>query len=193
MVRITNYAAAKIYQIECLVTNKIYIGSTCQPTIRHRLKQHVADYKKYRNGKPNYVSSYDVLEKGEYMISLIEKFPCECKDELSTREGELIKLAWNDNSHQCVNMRQPGRTQRDYRNDNAATIREYKKQYRNDNAATIREYKKQYYADNAVEILSNSKTKKTILCPCGGHYKGRQARHEKSEMHSDYVKSQLIK
>jgi hypothetical protein len=126
--RVINYAEAKLYKIECLVTHKIYIGSTCQPTIRHRLKRHVNNYKNYKNGKSNFVSSFNVLENDNYIILLIEKFPCECRDELTTREGELIKQYWNDDTCQCVNRNQAGRGQEEYIKDNAENAEKICKQ-----------------------------------------------------------------
>ena len=41
-----NYAEGKIYKIECLGTNKIYFGSTCEPKISRRLAGYTGLYEK---------------------------------------------------------------------------------------------------------------------------------------------------
>jgi predicted GIY-YIG superfamily endonuclease len=46
-----DYSRGKIYKIVCNITNKIYIGSTCEPTLARRLAWHVQDFKKWKNGK----------------------------------------------------------------------------------------------------------------------------------------------
>ena len=93
-----NYQLGKIYKIECYTTGKVYIGSTCEPLISRRLAKHKEEYKQYTMG--NYKSksrAFEVLEHNTFSISLIEKFPCANKDELSARENFYVS------STDCVN------------------------------------------------------------------------------------------
>jgi hypothetical protein len=82
-----NYSNGKIYKIVCNITGDIYIGSTCEPILARRLAGHVGNYKSYLNGKYHYVTSYKIIEQGNYDIVLIELFPCDTKDQLHARES----------------------------------------------------------------------------------------------------------
>ena len=92
-----NYQLGKIYKIVCNVTDLVYIGSTCEPTLARRLTKHVNNYKRYLDKKYHYTSSYDILESGDYDMILIESYPCNSKDELHARERY-----WT-NQIKCVN------------------------------------------------------------------------------------------
>jgi len=92
-----DYQLGKIYKIECNVTEKVYIGSTCEPTLARRLTKHLTNYKRYLNGTYSYVSSFDVLQNRNYDIVLIESYPCNSKDELHARER------YHTNNIDCVN------------------------------------------------------------------------------------------
>ena len=95
-----NYAEGKIYKIECLGTNKIYFGSTCEPKISRRLAGYTGLYRKYLEGiNPVKSLVFDVLENGNYIISLVEKYPCTCKDELKAREIYYIS------NNECINKK----------------------------------------------------------------------------------------
>jgi hypothetical protein len=92
-----DYQQGKIYKIECNVTGKVYIGSTCEPILARRLAGHITNYKSYLNGKSNYVSSFKIFENRDYCIALIESYPCNSKDELHARER------YHTNNIDCVN------------------------------------------------------------------------------------------
>ena len=76
----------RIYKITSSNTDKIYIGSTSKK-LTERLRSHEIDYKRYQNGKYHYVKSYDILEKENYRIQLLEQIEYETKKELHEREG----------------------------------------------------------------------------------------------------------
>ena len=98
-----NYQNGKIYRIDCLSTGKVYIGSTTKETVAKRLAEHVSKFKQWKAGKSNY-TSFQIIEQGNYKITLIELYPCNSKDELSRREGFYIR------SMECVNKVIPNRT-----------------------------------------------------------------------------------
>ena len=136
------YLQSKIYKIVCNITSEVYYGSTYEPTVARRLATHISDYKKWKNGKSHFVSSFPIFERGDYSIYLVELYPCQSKDELRAREG-FYQL-----NNECVNKCIAGRSDKQYIFDNADKIREQKKQYYIDNADKILEQKKQYYIDN---------------------------------------------
>lgn len=77
-----NYQDAKIYKLVCLNTGMIYVGSTTQPLCK-RLAGHKA--------KTNRARSKKIIEEGNYIILLIELFPCNTIEELCAREYEVIQ------------------------------------------------------------------------------------------------------
>ena len=116
-----NYKLGKIYAIECNVTGQKYIGSTCEPTLSKRLTKHVGSYRCYLKGTYPYVSSFDILQSGNYDIVLIESYPCNSKDELHARER------YHTNNIDCINKI---KNQGMY---NEIGEKEYKKQYHEKN------------------------------------------------------------
>ena len=93
-----NYQKGKIYTIRSRNSDNVYVGSTCN-VLRKRIYEHKTDYKNWINGNPKYISSYEVLKDGACYIELFEKYPCNSKDELKRREGEVMR------SMECVNKK----------------------------------------------------------------------------------------
>ena len=157
-----NYQLGKVYKIECNETGLIYVGSTCEPTLARRLAKHVSSYKRYLKVKKEYITSYKIIENGNYDISLLEKFPCASKEELHARERYWIcKL-------NCVNKRIECRTRQEYRNETKNHIK--------------------YYYDNIEKI--RKREGKIIICDCGvKHRHHDKARHLRSMYHQEYVKN----
>jgi len=151
--KMPNYQKGKIYKIESAGTGLCYVGSTTQ-TLSRRLAGHVRDYNNYTKslfekrakGKMKYITSYQIIEKGDYKISLIEDFPCENKQQLCQREGENIK---NIN---CVNKNIAGRTKKEYNEGHKEQFVEYRKKYRENNLDMIKERDKVYYENNKDKI-----------------------------------------
>ena len=193
-----NYSNGKIYKITSIHTDLVYIGSTTQLLCK-RLAGHVVHYKRYLNGKFRRVTSFEIIKLGDYKIELVEKYPCNDKEELLAREGEVIK-----NTPNCVNKIIVGRTQMQYRADNKKEIAEKHKQYRADNKNEIAEKKKQYYDVNKEEIAEkkkqhydankeaiNEKKKQQFECQCGTNVRiSDKARHERSKKHQEFIKNQ---
>jgi len=94
-----NYANGKIYGIRCHTTNLYYIGATTKKYISSRLAEHVNQYKKWKkSNKGCYMTSFKVLENGNYSIELIENVCCNDINELNAREKYHI------NNNECVNL-----------------------------------------------------------------------------------------
>ena len=103
----TDYQKTKIYKIESHLGDKIYVGSTAKEYLSQRFQQHKNDYKRWKNGKGNNITSFVLFD--EYGIEncsivLIEACLCNSKDEKNAKEGHYIKTL------NCVNKVVVGRT-----------------------------------------------------------------------------------
>lgn len=187
-----NYQLGKIYRIRCNITGDDYVGSTCEPILARRLAGHVSDYKLYLKGNRAYVTSFDVLQNGDYDIILIENYPCNSKDELYARERYWA------NQIDCVNkIKGQGLICE-------LGVQEYKKQYRHGNKEHFKEYEKQryernkdqlkqYYQDNKDQIkqyyqVNKDKLQEKHTCECGGCYRlDNRSKHMKTLNHQEYI------
>jgi hypothetical protein len=111
-----NYANSKIYKITG--GDLTYIGSTTAPTLATRLAQHRKSYKLWKEGNGRLVTSFQLIETGDYQITLVESCPCNSRDELTARERY-----WIENTV-CVNKYIPGRTMKEYQEANRDKINE---------------------------------------------------------------------
>jgi hypothetical protein len=189
-----DYSKGKIYKIVDLASNECYIGSTCEPTLARRLAGHVRNFKDYKNGKYQYVTSFKIIEKGNYDIQLIENYSCENKDELHAREGHFIKQM------ECVNKLVPGRTKKQYYEDNVDKIKQYyknnkeiilekRKQYCEENQEYLKEWHKQYRKDNIDKV--KEKQNQVMQCDCGKTYtRANKNKHVKTNHHLSFIANQ---
>lgn len=164
-----DYQKGVIYGIRChSKPNLLYIGSTIQPLYK-RFHDHKNEYKRYKNNKKKTKStSHLIIQYEDCYIELIEKYPCNDKNELHRREGQLIR------EMDCVNKVITSRT---------------KKEYREDHKERILERDRKYYYNNKNKILENKK--ETITCKCGSVVtKHHIKRHERSKKHQTYIRSQ---
>lgn len=146
-----DYKNGKIYTIRSHQTDKIYIGSTTQP-LSKRLSGHKGKYKCYLNGKDIYLTSFEILKFEDVYIELLEECPCDNKNQLFKREGELIRAEPN-----CVNKVVAGRTDEQYRDHNRDKILEKKKEYYTNNTDKHMAYQKQYRELNRDKINANQR------------------------------------
>jgi len=144
-----NYTDAKIYTIRSRSDeNLIYVGSTTQK-LTQRLAKHRSDCKMGRC-----YSLYDYIINDDWCdwyIELYEAYPCNSKEELFKKEGEIIRQI------ATINKRIAGRTKREYYEDNVENLKEKHKEYREGNAEKLKEYKKEHYENNKDKIKENSK------------------------------------
>ena len=194
-----NYQNARIYALKSNQTDNIYIGSTCQKYLCQRKCQHMVKHRRLKNGKSKQrCASFKICEYDDMYIELIENYPCDTKEELFQREGELIRETEN-----CVNYRIAGRTKKQYTEDNKEKVEEYQKQYQIDHQERIKEQKrlnhlknkesrnalsKAYYEKNKEAQLARQSVKYT--CGCGKTLTtGKKSRHAKSQKHIKYLTS----
>ena len=118
------YEKGKIYKIESLLGNKIYVGSTVNDYLSNRMAKHRNNYKNHKLGKFDKCYSFDIFD--EYgiencVITLIENYKCNDVNELRQRERFYIQ------SLECVNKNIPTRTSKDYYIDNKERIKDKSK------------------------------------------------------------------
>jgi hypothetical protein len=140
-----DYSKGKIYRIVCDTTGLVYIGSTVE-TLSNRLSKHKNNYKNYLKGKNNYITSFDILKNDNYKIILIENYSCINREELEREERKYIETI------ECVNKIIPGRTDKEYYEDNKDKIKKYEKEYRKNNKDKLKEKNKIYREENKDKI-----------------------------------------
>ena len=135
-----NYENGKIYKL--VAGGLTYVGSTTR-TLAQRKAMHKSGFKRWKAGKRNKVTSYQLFDSGEPVdIVLLEDVPCERKEQLHARERHWLEKL------DCVNRYIAGRSQ---------------KEYREQNRHKISERKKKRYEQNRDEILERKKKK--VQCP----------------------------
>lgn len=142
--KMPDYQLGKIYAIRSPSTDKFYIGSTTQK-LSKRFGGHKTELK---NRKNKLCNSRTILEKGDAYIELIEAYPCNNKEELKRREGELQRL----HKELCVNKQIAGRTKQEYYGDNIEKIKEYVRDWSSNNKEKVNEYRKKWRDENKEKI-----------------------------------------
>ena len=127
----------KIYKIIDNTNDAIYIGKTIQ-SLNQRLSQHESS---------RGCSSKKIIENGDYKIELIE----ETEDE--SRERYWIE------STECINKQIPGRSKREYYENNKEKRLQQMKQYRDKNKEKNKQYKKEYMREYNKEYRKVNKEK----------------------------------
>ena len=172
---IMDYKNGKIYVLRSHQTEDIYIGSTTTKLTK-RFHYHKNDFKRWKNGERNYVTSYELMKYDDAYIELLQGYSCDSKMELHKREGEFIR------SINCVNKRIAGRTMDEYRDDNKDKLKEQTKEWRENNKDKIKEYDKEYRETN------KNKINKQYECECGGKYTHQnKSQHLKTKKHLNHI------
>ena len=122
----------KIYRLLDNTNDNVYIGQTRQKYLSQRLSSHIYDYK--HNTRK--CTSRHIIKNGDYRIELIEE-----------TDDKMRERYWVLNT-ECINKQIPGRTEREYREDN----KDKSKEYREKNKEKTKEYQKEYREDNKEKI-----------------------------------------
>ena len=192
-----NYQNGIIYRIYDNTNGDVYYGSTAN-VLRVRMGRHKSVAKSGRKCK-----SKSIILNDDYVYNEVEKYPCNSKKELETRERYYIE------NFTCVNKNVPTRTSKEYYEDNKEDI----KQYYQDNKEDLKEYQikynqdhkediKQYYQDNKEEkqkkrnkYYADNKEELNMKhnCLCGGKYAlHNKARHINTKKHQKYITDNTI-
>jgi len=91
-----DYSKGKIYIIRSPNTPSVYIGSTVSK-LHKRFSQH-----KHPSNK---LTSKNIIDSGDAYIELLEDYPCENRNQLHKREGQLMRA-----TEGCINRYVAGRT-----------------------------------------------------------------------------------
>ena len=171
-----DYKKGKIYKIVCNITNDIYIGSTIQ-TLHIRLLKHKSDAKRNKR-----IASSDIINRGDYMIELIENYPCYSKLELHTRERYYIE------NTKCINFAIPTQNMKEWRKKNEEKLILQVKDYYNKNILSIADYQKKYNQQNKKKIALQLQSYYT--CECGKRIKKcSKHSHKISKRHQLFINS----
>jgi hypothetical protein len=143
-----NYQNSKIYTIRCRNDpSLIYVGSTTQP-----LYKRWGEHKSFSLKHPDRLIYFTINNDWDnWYIELYEECPCENKEQLRKKEGEIIRLMGN------LNIKIAGRNQKEYQLDNKNKIKEYQKQYQLENADIKKIYDKEYKIENQDRIKERDK------------------------------------
>ena len=117
MSNIHKYQRGKIYKVINTQSDDIYIGSSTM-NLEQRMIKHKCDAKQ----RPELSKFYTFMNQvgiDKFEIHLIEDYPCDCKEDLFKREGEVIK------DMATLNQRIAGRTKQEY-------SKEYSKNHRDE-------------------------------------------------------------
>jgi hypothetical protein len=145
-----NYNKGKIYTIRCRTDETlIYVGSTIQP-LSVRIGGHKNSSKdvKYSNRL-----LYKTINNNwdDWYIELYEDYPCENKEQLCKREGEIIREIGT------LNVVINGRTRQEYYENNKDKLLDYHKEYYENNKDKLLDYDKIYRNENKDKLLNYHK------------------------------------
>jgi hypothetical protein len=150
----------------------MYIGSTTKDYVSKRMVEHRNAYIEFKAGrvknKTSVVELFDEFGIENCLIELIETCPCNSKDELRRREGEIIRAS------ECVNKNVAGRTQKEWRDDT-----KYKRQ----------EYARTYYETHKEQMQANETRKEQITA----YYKIYNEKHKDFKKEYDRIYNETNK
>ena len=185
MANINKYQYGVIYKIVNSLNSEIYVGSTTSD-LETRMIKHKSDAIR-RPEISNFYSYMNEMGIENFEIELIEECPCESKEALRNREGEIIREIGT------LNHRIENRTKQEYkkewRENNRDKINEQRRERRKANPEKTREeniknrgYKTKYTETHKEEI--KAKLSQKVVCECGTTYTvGHKAEHMSSKKH----------
>jgi hypothetical protein len=134
-----DYNKGKVYTIRCRTDDTlIYVGSTIQ-SLPMRWGGHKSKSKKY-NTRKLYQSINDNWD--DWYIELYEVYPCENKEQLNKREGEITREIGT------LNYQIAGRTYKEWRDDNIDKVILKQQEYNKNNAEKLKLTRREYYENN---------------------------------------------
>lgn len=111
-------ASGRIYVLRSPSTPKVYVGSTTKKITR-RFQNHLSDFSRYQRGMCKYKPTFDIIQHEDAVIELLEEISFENRQELLNRERHHLKQFVGHS----VNVREPGRSIREWQNDNRDKLR----------------------------------------------------------------------
>lgn len=168
-----------IYKLFNSISDKFYIGSTCN-AIRKRVSQHKTEFKKWINNdkKGKYYSSYAIYEEDVKNVKWVklhtEEITYESNIERDRKkrgiEAKFIKKLKKECGDRCVNKNVPfeggyKQYQKEWRQSHKKEIKEYQKEYQKKDKCKQyqKQFQKKYYRANREVIKQKCEIK--IKCP----------------------------
>lgn len=158
---VNKYSNGKIYTVRCLTEpDLIYVGSCTQPLTK-RFSGHKSDCKKGAS-----ISLYKHIidnDWSDWYIELHEYFPCNNREELCKREGEITREIGTINKN--IAGRSQKESHKNWVENNREHIKEYnannrehrlekQKEWRDKNREHCQEKHKEYYKNNREYLLA---------------------------------------
>ena len=170
-----DYSKGKIYTIRNRNDpSKVYVGSTIQA-----LAVRFGGHKKHsEEDKRKNIKLYVEVKNdwSDWYIELYENYPCNNREELHKREGEIIREIGN------LNMIIAGRNCKEYREEN----KEKNKEYREINKEKIKEYKTKYYKEHKEQNQKKEQKKQKEW-----YEKNKETKLQKSKKYNEENKDKL--
>lgn len=150
--KMPDYNNGKIYTIKHRIDESlVYVGSTCQE-LCDRMCKHRSSSK--QDKCKNTLFYKTVADNGgwpAFYIELYETYPCNNREELTGREGEVIRQTGT------LNTQIAGRTIKEWFQDNKEDVSKKKKDYYLANTEDISQRHKAYYLANADALKEYAK------------------------------------
>jgi len=204
-----DFSKGVIYKIICKDPNvtDIYVGSSCD--FEKRIKRHKESCNNPKYHGYNYKVYKCIRDNGNFdnwLIEIIEPFPCANKLELKKREIYwILHLGSNLNSQlPCIfeskeeydknryeqNKEQIKQERKQYYEHNKEEITKRRKKFNQENREKIAEKNKEYYDKHKEQISEKGKEK--ITCICGKTFRKKEkARHERTQYHINFINNKL--
>jgi len=151
-----DYSKTIIYKLvhkEDIYDENIYIGHSTNMVQRKRQHKKCCcnpNNKEYNDKKYQYIRENGGWDKWDMI--LVEKYPCNDVNEAKARERHWIKELKSK-----LNIYEPCRTMKEWREDNKEKIKEQYIKYREANKQKIANKKKEYYENNKEKICEKKK------------------------------------
>ena len=146
-----NYQEGKIYKIYNAVNDDIYVGSTTRK-LSERMAEHRKPYNIKRHENLPIYKAFIEFGVESFFIELIEKCPCNDKEELRKKEGEYIRQL-----KPSLNKFIAGRTNKEWMSDNKEHSKQQQKEYREANKEHRAQITRMYYQNNKDSLLPKNK------------------------------------
>ena len=142
-----DYSKTIMYKI--VGSGMTYYGHTTT-TLEKRKSNHRSKAKSVTLKKKTCKSKL-IVDAGDWEMIEIEKYPC-----ANVKEARARERYWIEN-HECVNKNIPGRTYKEWTDDNKSRMTDYYKAYYETNRTKIAECHKAYYETNRTKIAEHQK------------------------------------
>ena len=139
------YQTGKIYKLIDNTSDMIYIGYTFQE-LEKRLQEYEHQFKSYKAGKFNYITSFRIIQNENYKIELIKLYPCNTNKELEFQVNK-ISIELRNRGLNVINKIIIG-----------IPIKESRPQYYHDNKQTINDKQKQKHDFKNIKTINNHGT-----------------------------------